>query len=523
MQEEKNINGQKNRIIIFDTTLRDGEQAPGFSMNVEEKLRMARQLERLHVDVIEAGFPIASVGDFEAVKTIAREIKGIKIAGLARANDADIIRAAEALEKSDSPRIHVFIAASDIHLEKKLKISRDEAVERAIKGVGLARKYVDDVEFSAEDATRSDWQYLGQVFSAVINEGAATINVPDTVGYTVPQEFYKLIKYLKDNVRGIEKAVISIHCHNDLGLAVANSIAAIEAGARQIECTINGIGERAGNASLEETVMALWTRKDIYPFTTNITTQQLYPTSRLLVHITGIPVQPNKAIVGANAFAHEAGIHQDGILKDRKTYEIMTPDAIGLHSNTLILGKHSGRRAFKERLKSLDYELSEEETNKAFNAFKALADKKKVVYDEDLEAIVLEEILRAPDTYKLRCVNFASGTEMLPTATVEMEIADSIIKDSGKGDGPVDAVYKTIASITKTKSRLVKYSVNSITKGTEAMGEVTVQLEEDGITMIGRGAHTDIIVASARAYVNALNRLGYKKSSKVSKNTKGEF
>ncbi|MFH1228312.1 MAG: 2-isopropylmalate synthase, partial [Planctomycetota bacterium] len=479
-------------IIIFDTSLRDGEQSPGFSMNVEEKVRMAKQLQKLQVDIIEAGFPIASEGDFEAVRAISREIKNVKVAALARTDERDIVRAAEAIEPADVPRIHTFIATSNIHLEKKLRLTKEQALEKAVKGVRLARKYVDDVEFSAEDATRSDWEFLCDIFSAVISEGATTINIPDTVGYITPAEFSKLIEYLHKNIKGIEKAVISVHCHNDLGLAVANSLSAVQAGVRQIECTVNGIGERAGNASLEEIVMGIWTRRDIYPFKTNIVTQQIYPASRLLTHITGLPVQVNKAIVGANAFAHEAGLHQDGVLKDRRTYEIITPDTIGISSNVLILGKHSGRHAFRERLKSLGYELSNDNLDKAFNAFKALADKKKEVYEEDLEAIIMEEVLRIPHRFKLRSVNVSSGTEMIPTATVEMEIDGKISKASGTGDGPVDAVYKVITAITQINSQFLKFTINAITGGTEAMGEVTVCLKENELTVLGHGAHIDI-------------------------------
>lgn len=509
------------KVKIFDTTLRDGEQSPGFSMNVEEKVRMAKQLEKLNVDIIEAGFPIASPGDFEAVKAIAENIKNCTIAGLARANRADIERAAEALQNAKKPRIHVFIATSDIHLKKKLNMTREEALDALVEGVKLARKFVEDVEFSAEDATRSDWDYLCKVFTAAIDAGATTINVPDTVGYTVPSEFKRLITYLRENVKNIRKATISVHCHNDLGLAVANSISAIEAGARQVECTVNGIGERAGNASLEEIVMAIHVRKDIFPFKTDIVTEQIYPSSRLLTHITGIRVQPNKAIVGDNAFAHEAGIHQDGVLKYKQTYEIMTPQSIGLPSNVIVLGKHSGRHAFKERLKSLGYELNEEDLNRAFEQFKILADKKKEVYNEDIEAIVSDEILKINEKFKLLSVNITSGTEIQPAATIEMEIEGKRIRSSGSGNGPVDAIYKTIAGITKTKSKLLKFQVNAITGGTEALGEVSVHLEEDGISVIGKGAHTDILVASAKAYVNALNKLEFKKQQKIKVTPKG--
>ncbi len=378
----------KDKVMIFDTTLRDGEQAPGFSMNVEEKVRMARQLEKLGVDVIEAGFPIASEGDFQGVRAVARELKKTRVTGFCRAREEDIIRAAQALESAARPRIHIFLATSDIHLEKKLMMSRPQVIDAAGKAIRCARQYVDDVEFCAEDATRSDWDFLCQVFSAVLAEGAATINVPDTVGFAVPDEFQRLIRHLRKNLPGLEKAVLSVHCHNDLGLAVANSLAALRAGARQVECTVNGIGERAGNASLEEIVMTLWTRREHYPVQTMIETREIYPTSRLLTEITGVPVQPNKAIVGANAFAHEAGIHQDGVLKDRRTYEIMTPATVGLASSTLVLGKHSGRHALKERLKTLGFELTDTDLCKVFNEFKALADRKKVVADHDLQELV---------------------------------------------------------------------------------------------------------------------------------------
>jgi 2-isopropylmalate synthase len=374
--------------LVFDTTLRDGEQAPGFSMNVEEKVRMARQLENLGVDVIEAGFPIASEGDFLGVQAVAREIKKTRVAGFCRAREADIVRAAEALEPAVMPRIHIFLATSDIHLTKKLAMTRDQARDAAAHAVRLARKYVDDVEFCAEDATRSDRDFLTQVFSGVVEEGCRTINVPDTVGFAIPDEFRRLIEHIRANVRDIEKTVVSVHCHNDLGLAVANSLAALQAGARQVECTVNGIGERAGNASLEEIIMALWTRPEHYPVSSRVNTREIYPTSRLLTDITGVPVQPNKAIVGANAFAHEAGIHQDGMLKDRRTYEIITPATIGLPASTLVLGKHSGRHALKERLKKLGVELTETDLHAVFKEFKILADRKKVVFDSDLKELI---------------------------------------------------------------------------------------------------------------------------------------
>lgn len=506
-----------NKVLIFDTTLRDGEQAPGFSMNVEEKLRVAKQLERLKVDIIEAGFPIASEGDFNAVKQIAREVKSTRVAALARANKSDILRAAEALENARFPRIHLFIATSDIHLEKKLKMSKQQVIDTVGKALELARKYIDDIEFSAEDATRSDWKFLSQVYSVAINAGAKTINIPDTVGYAVPNEFASLIKYIRTNVKGIDKVIISVHCHNDLGMAVANSLSAIKAGARQIECTINGIGERAGNAALEEVVMNIKTRKDFYRVQCDVNTKLLFPTSRLIRHITGVPVQPNKAIVGDNAFAHEAGIHQDGILKERKTYEIMKPEQVGFPTSMLVLGKHSGRHALKERLKAIGYVLSNEELERTFIAFKNLADKKKVVYDEDLEAIILDEIFNIPRKYKLRSVNVTCGTNVLPTATVEMEISNKFVKKSVSGNGPVDAVYRTISSITKIKTRLIKFSIQSLTPETDAMGEVIIYLKSKGITVTGRGAHTDIVVASAKAYIDALNKITFKKENNRSK------
>ena len=503
-------------VKIFDTTLRDGEQSPGASMNVEEKLIIARQLARLGVDIIEAGFAISSPGDFEAVKRIGSEVEGPVICSLARAKPEDIDRAWEALKDAARPRIHTFISTSDIHLKHQFRLTRGEAKKRAVEMVRRAEGYVDDVEFSPMDASRSDREYLYEVIEAVIDAGATTVNIPDTVGYSIPSEFGALIKGIKENVSNIKKAVISVHCHNDLGLAVANSLAAVMNGARQVECTINGIGERAGNASLEEIVMILRTRKDILNIDTRIVTEHIYPTSRLISSITGIMVQPNKAIVGDNAFAHESGIHQDGLLKEKTTYEIMRPESIGLAKSTLVMGKHSGRHAFKIRLKELGYELSDENLNKAFERFKALADRKKEIFDEDIEAIVADEILRIeiPERFKLDRLNVVSGTESTPTATVEMYIDGKHVKEGGFGDGPVDAVYKTIAKITKTKSKLLRYSVNAITGGADAQGEVTVRLQENDHIALGQGAHTDIIVASAKAYINALNKLEYKKREK---------
>ena len=502
------------KIRIFDTTLRDGEQSPGASMNLDEKISLARQLERLNVDVIEAGFPASSPGDFESVKKIAQEIRGPQIAGLSRTTPTDIDRAWEALRYARNPLLHVFLATSDIHLQYKLRKSREEVLEEAGRAVAYAKKYTSEVEFSAEDATRSDPDFLAQVIYAAIEAGAVIVNIPDTVGYTTPTEYGKLLAALRQKVKNIHKAVISVHCHDDLGLAVANSLAAVENGARQVECTVNGIGERAGNASLEEIVMALKTRRDFFPYEVGIVTEQIYPTSRLLSNITGILVPPNKAIVGANAFAHEAGIHQDGVLKEKTTYEIMRPETVGISQSTLVLGKHSGRHAFRDRIRTLGYELSEIHLNQAFQRFKEVADKKKQVFDEDLEAIIADEILRIPDTYKLVNLNVVSGSVTVPTATVQMEMGGKLYQEAGFGDGPVDAAYKTISKITKTKSHLAKFVVNAITGGTDAQGEVMVILEEAGIRVTGPGAHTDIIIAAAKAYVNGLNKLEYQKRIK---------
>lgn len=504
-----------DRVLLFDTTLRDGEQSPGNTMNTQEKLRVARQLEALGVDIIEAGFPIASDGDFDAVRQIAETIKSSEVAGLARANNEDIDRAWEAIKIAKMPRIHTFISTSDIHLKHQFRKNKEEILELAVNAVKRAKKYTDNVEFSAMDATRSDWDYLCKVFTAVIDAGAITLNVPDTVGYAVPDEFGKLIHYIKTNVRNISKAVISVHCHNDLGLAVANSIAAIRNGARQIECTINGIGERAGNASLEEIAMILRTRKDSFALDTRIKTEKIYPTSRLITSITGVPVQPNKAIVGANAFAHESGIHQDGLLKSKITYEIMTPESVGIRKSSLVLGKHSGRHAFRERIIEMGYSLEDKELNLAFKRFKTLSDMKKDVYNEDIEMIIMDEIYKIPEKYKLVYLNVTCGKSMIPTATVKVDIDGTIYQDVDVGDGPVDATYKIIKRLIKTNSKLLKFSINSITRGMDAQGEVFVKLEENNYTVIGKGADTDIIVASAKAYINALNKLDYMKRRKT--------
>lgn len=499
------------RIKIFDTTLRDGEQCPGASMNKEEKLTVARQLARLNVDIIEAGFPVASIDDFEGVRLIAGEVRGPVIAGLARAKKEDIERAAGALSVAERFRIHTFIATSEIHMQRKLKMSRDEVLDAAVSAVRLARQFTDDVEFSAEDASRSDVDFLCRVIEAAISAGATTINIPDTVGYALPAEFGDLIGNIMNRVPNIDNAVISVHCHNDLGLAVANSLSAVLSGAGQVECTINGIGERAGNASLEEVVMALKTRGHFFNADTGIVTQEIYKASRLVSTITGMVVQPNKAIVGANAFAHEAGIHQDGLLKDKRTYEILTPESVGIPTHKLVLGKHSGRHAFKNKLTEMGYSLSDEELNKAFERFKRLADQKKEVFEEDIDAIITEEIYRIPERYVLKYIHVESGSNVTPTATVELEIDGMSVKNISTGDGPVDATYRTIKAMTQATSHLRSYEVKAITGGTDALGEVTVRLEEGGRTVVGQGADTDIIVASAKAYLNALNRLAYKK------------
>ena len=503
-------NTETRTIKIFDTTLRDGEQSPGASMNIEEKLRLAKQLQKLNVDVIEAGFPIASEGDFEAVKKVAQNIKGPEIAGLCRSGFKDIDRAWEALQYAEERgRIHTFIATSDIHMKYKLKMTPSQVLDAAVKGVQRARSYTANVEFSCEDAVRTDLKFLAEVVGAVINAGATVVNIPDTVGYTIPFEYFNIIKYLKDNVANIDDAIISVHCHNDLGLSVANSIAAVQAGAGQVECTINGIGERAGNCSLEEFVMAIRTRGDILPFKTNVVTEQLTPASRLLTTVTGIVVQQNKAIVGANAFAHEAGIHQHGMLMEKSTYEIMTPESVGLKASALVLGKHSGRHAFKKRLEELGYDLDDENLNKAFTRFKALADLKKEVFDEDLDAIVVDEVMRVNEKYKLSHITVTCGSFAVATATVQMEIDGEQSRTAELGDGPVDATLKAIKKLTKTDARLVQYNVGSITGGTDAQGEVTVRIEKGEKAVIGRGSSTDIIEASAKAYIDALNRLHF--------------
>jgi 2-isopropylmalate synthase len=505
----------EEKVIIFDTTLRDGEQSPGASMNTGEKMRLAVQLEKLGVDVLEAGFPAASDGDFEAVSNIAAKLKNTEVAALARTSKADIDRAWGAIQHAKKPRIHTFIATSDLHMHYKLNMAKEEVLKTAVEAVKYARSFTGNIEFSAEDASRSDRDFLCKVFEAAIEAGATTINIPDTVGYAIPMEFSDLVKYVISHTPNINKAVVSVHCHNDLGLATANTIAAISAGARQAEVTINGIGERAGNTSLEEFVMAIHTRPNYLPLSSNINTELIYPTSRLVSMITGIMVQPNKAIVGANAFAHEAGIHQDGVLKNPMTYEIMKPETIGLSASKLVLGKHSGRHALRSRVKELGYDLSDEELNLVFKKFKELADKKKHVMDEDLEVIVTEGILRTADTFHLEYLHVTCGTTVIPMATVKLTINGRPVQGAGYGNGPIDAAYDSIAKLTGTESELLRFSVSALTGGTDAQGEVTVRLSEDGLIALGRGADPDIITASAKAYINGLNRLEYLKANPV--------
>ena len=502
-----------DRVLIFDTTLRDGEQAPGFSMNTGEKLEMARQLARLNVDVIEAGFPISSDEDFEATREVARQVGALEgapiICGLSRVGLMDIDRCWEAVKYARRPRIHTFVATSDIHLKYKLRKSRAEVLKASVEAVKHARAYCGDVEFSPEDASRSDFDYMCDVLEAVIDAGAGTINIPDTVGYAIPEEWAQRIARIRERVRNSAKAVISVHCHNDLGQAVANSVAAIRVGARQVECAVNGIGERAGNASLEEIVMALHTRKDFFGVETGVRTEEIFKTSRLLSHITGVHVQPNKAIVGENAFAHEAGIHQDGVLKEKLTYEIMRPQDIGRATNKLVMGKHSGRHALAARLQDLGFDLDEGALAKAFKRFKDLADRKKEIFDDDLISIVKDDMAQVPETYTLDYLHSISGTGIIPSATVRLKKEEQVFQDSGVGDGPVDAVLNAIDAITGVKGRLQDYQLRAVTSGKDALGEVSVKVDFDGTLVFGKGTSTDVIEASARAYINAVNRLVY--------------
>ncbi len=498
-----------NRVIVFDTTLRDGEQSPGCSMNPGEKLEMARALADLGVDVIEAGFPIASPGDFESVRTIAREVRGPIICGLARCNPADIDRAAEAVREAARPRVHVFLATSAIHREHKLRMTPEEVVRRAVEGVKRARDQVADVEFSPEDAARTELDFLAEVVEKAIDAGATTLNIPDTVGYAVPSHYAAIIRHLRTHVRGIDGVVLSVHCHNDLGMAVANTLAALQEGARQVECTINGIGERAGNTALEEVVMAMRTRADFFGLHTGINTRNLYGVSRKLSHITGMQVQRNKAIVGQNAFAHEAGIHQDGMLKERSTYEIMKPEDVGIPRTELVLGKHSGRHALKQRVQDLGYHLGDEQLNRLFEDFKKLADRKKVVYDADIEALAETALhSNASALWTLEAFSCNAGTGTLPSAAVALWNKDgTIVKDAAVGDGPVDAVFKAIERITGIPLKLCDYGVRSVSVGTDAQGEATVEAEYNGRRIKARSVSTDIVEASALAFLEVINRV----------------
>lgn len=498
------------KIYIFDTTLRDGEQSPGVSLNLREKMDIAMQLAKLKVDVIEAGFPIASIGDFESVREIAKNVEGPIITALARISKKDIDRAWEAVKYAKNPRIHTFIATSEVHMRHKLRKTRAEVLKLAVEGVKHAKGYLEDVEFSAEDASRSDLEFLYEIFEATISAGATTINIPDTVGYATPQEYGQFIRKIRENVPNIAKARVSIHCHNDLGMAVANSLAAVKNGAEQIECTINGIGERAGNASLEEVVMALYTRKDWYDSVTNIVNNEIYRTSKMVSNLTGMAIQSNKAIVGKNAFAHESGIHQDGVLKERTTYEIMNPVMLGIVQNNIVLGKHSGRHALNDRLVELGYVLSDGELDKAFAVFKNLADKKKEVSDRDLEVLIEQDVRVVPQKWNLGYLHVSSGTTISPTATVRI-VSDEETREEAAvgGDGPIDAAFHVLDKVVGIYPTLQHYSINAVTGGKDAIGEVVTRVEQGGKVYIGRGISTDIIEASAKSYLNALNKIIY--------------
>lgn len=500
-------------IKIFDTTLRDGEQSPGCSMNQVEKIEMAKQLERLGIDIMEAGFAASSPGDFNSVKAIAETMKSCTVASLARALESDIERAAESVRNAVSPRIHTFIATSPIHMQYKLQMEPDAVIESAENAVKFAKKFVSDVEFSAEDATRSEVDFLAKIFDRVIKAGATTINIPDTVGYTTPDEYYEFLMAIREKCPAMDNITMSVHCHNDLGLAVANSIAAVRAGATQLECTVNGIGERAGNAALEEIAMALHTRRDRYQAETNINTKEIMRSSRLLTRITGVKVQPNKAIVGENAFAHEAGIHQDGVLKNKATYEIMTPESIGITEKSLVLGKHSGKAALKARIKELGYDISEKELKVAFKKFKELADRKKDVYDRDIEAILAKEAVQVPDTYKLVRFVSNSGNTITATTIVCLNKEGKEIEEFGTGDGPIDAAFIAMEKIVDRKLHLEDYKLRSVTEGKDALGDATVAISEvvngKRVEVTGRGISTDVIEASLTAYINAVNKLIY--------------
>ncbi|TVR81820.1 MAG: 2-isopropylmalate synthase [Rhodospirillales bacterium] len=505
---------ESNRITIFDTTLRDGEQSPGASMNLEEKLRIARVLEEMGVDVIEAGFPVASRGDFDAVQEIARTIRNSTVCALSRAVRADIEMAAESIRPAARGRIHTFISTSPLHMKYKLQMEPEDVYQAVISSVSHARQFTDDVEWSCEDGSRTEHDFLCRCIEAAIDAGACTINIPDTVGYAVPEEFAALIAMVINRVPNVDRAVISVHCHNDLGLAVANSLAAVRAGARQVECTINGLGERAGNAAMEEVVMALRTRQDSMPFTTGVRTESIMRASRLVSAVTGFVVQPNKAIVGANAFAHESGIHQDGFFKHAATYEIMTPESVGLATSKIVLGKHSGRHAFREKLKELGYELGDDAIGDAFRRFKDLADRKKEVFDEDIVALVDDAVLRSNDRIRLVSLAISCGTRE-PQASLELDIDGTVRGCSDTGDGPVDAAFRCIKQLFPTEARLRLYQVHAITGGTDAQAEVTVRLDEHGRTVNGQAADTDTLVASVKAYVNALNKLLVKREKQA--------
>ncbi len=501
-----------DKLIIFDTTLRDGEQAPGATLNEREKMEIARQLVVLGVDVIEAGFPISSKGDFQAVKRIASQVKGAVICGLARALPKDIDAAYQATKSAKGgARIHVFLATSKIHMQYKLKKAESEILKLATDAVRYAKKFTSDVEFSPEDASRTEPEFLFRVVEGVIAAGASTVNIPDTVGYAFPEEYGALIRRMRDRVANIDKAVISVHCHNDLGLAVANSLAAVKSGARQVECTVNGIGERAGNASLEEIVMTIKTRRDVFPqVDTAINTKEIHKTSRLVSKLTSFVVAPNKAIVGLNAFRHESGIHQDGVIKKRQTYEIIAPEDVGFSGTGLVLGKHSGRHALERRLEEMGIRLSEQEMGRAFEKFKELADKKKTLYEEDLVSIVEDEINKPLETWRLESIAYASGTKVTPKATVTVKAKGRTVTASSTGDGPVDASYKAIEKVTKIKTRLVDYRIEAVTSGKDALGEVSIKVQSGRNVALGRGASTDIIEASAKAFLNAINKLAAK-------------
>ncbi len=507
---------KNNKILIFDTTLRDGEQSPGCSMNLSEKLRIFEMLQALNVDIVEAGFAIASEGDFEAIREISKIAKNTKICSLARSAKEDIDRAHEALQAASNFRIHTFIATSDLHMKYKLRKTREQVLESIKESVKYARNLCNDVEWSAEDGSRSDLDFLCECVEVAIKNGASTINIPDTVGYSIPDEFKELINKVKNKVSNIDKAIISVHCHNDLGLAVANSLSALDAGARQIECTINGIGERAGNASMEEIVMAIKTRKDYIPFHTGVNTKEIVQSSRLLSAITGFAVQPNKAIVGANAFAHESGIHQDGMLKHNKTYEIMSPESVGLSKSKLVLGKHSGRHAFKQKLIEMGYNLGDNFVNDAFKRFKNLSDKKKDIYDKDLVALVDNEVNLNDEIIKLVNLDVNCGSTRHPKISVKIDYKGKIIEKIKSGNGPVDSIFKAINSVIQNNAKLELFQIHAVTKGTDAQAEVTVRLNEDGLSVNGLASDTDTMVASANAYIVALNKLIEKRKKRTS-------